>query len=201
MADGGHVEADDTREAILDATYRVLCDRGYADLSMRAIAEESGKSKSLLHYHFDTKDDLLLAFLDRFVETLDELLAESESEHPRDRLIGFVDRFVAGPNETDRQSLWLALVEFRVRAAHDERFREQLARTDRAKVGAIARIIEDGVDEGAFREVDPEETAELIASALDGARTRQATIEADSAPEDVRDAIVAIVDDHLVEST
>ncbi|PSQ42055.1 TetR family transcriptional regulator, partial [Halobacteriales archaeon QS_9_68_42] len=54
---------EETRERITNATYRALCDHGYAALTMQDIADECDCSKSLLHYHFDTKEDLLVELL------------------------------------------------------------------------------------------------------------------------------------------
>lgn len=69
----GSEVSGDTREAIVRATYRALCANGYADTTISAIAAEFEKSKSLLYYHYDGKDDLLEEFL-RFV--LDQLESE-----------------------------------------------------------------------------------------------------------------------------
>ncbi|GAA0475047.1 hypothetical protein GCM10008985_34420 [Halococcus dombrowskii] len=55
---------DETIEEIMDATYRALCKHGYAALRMQDIADETTKSKAALHYHYDSKHDLLLSFLD-----------------------------------------------------------------------------------------------------------------------------------------
>lgn len=193
-------EGAETREEIMSATYRVLCDRGYADLSMRAIAEELGKSKSLLHYHYDTKDDLLLAFLDRFLDRLDDYLDEAtiEADTHRERLVGFVDQFVVDPDASNRQSFWLALLELRLRAPHDPEFHDRLARNNEAIIDTLAGVIQDGIQAGEFRDVDADRTAETIYTALEGARTRQATLGTTEAPERIRETLLEFVVDDLV---
>lgn len=190
-------EQPDAREEIMRATYHILCAEGYAGLTMRAIATEAGTSKSLIHYHYDTKDDLLLAFLDRFIDRLDKFLAEiqAETDDHEARLVAFLDRFVVEPDEDERQSFWRALLELRLRAAHDEEFREQLEANNEAIREALTAIIAEGIADGAFREVDPRATADLILDALEGARTRQATLGTDDAPlgthESVREHVVS----------
>lgn len=188
----------DTREEIMSATYRVLCEQGYADLSMRAIAAELGKSKSLLHYHYDTKDELLLAFLDRFLDRLDRWIDDVEADTHRERLLQFVDRFVVEPDEEDRQGFWLALLELRLRAPHDAAFQERLTTTNEAVIATLATIVEDGNEAGEFRDVDAHRVAETIVSALEGARTRQATLEAAEAPERVSETIREFIVKDLV---
>lgn len=57
---------EESVEAIVQAALRCLARKGSESLAMREIADEAGVSKSLLHYHFKTKEDLLLAVIDRF---------------------------------------------------------------------------------------------------------------------------------------
>ncbi|HET7323460.1 MAG TPA: helix-turn-helix domain-containing protein, partial [Halococcus sp.] len=64
----------DTTDELMHATYRALCKHGYANLTMQDIADESTKSKAALHYHYDTKQDLLLAFLSFLYERFEERL-------------------------------------------------------------------------------------------------------------------------------
>lgn len=47
---------------ILEATERVLQSQGYAAISVRRIASEAGMKTPLIHYHFETTEDLLIAF-------------------------------------------------------------------------------------------------------------------------------------------
>jgi AcrR family transcriptional regulator len=54
----------DTARSILAATKRVLLDIGYARLSTRTIAEEAGVPLSQIHYHFGSKQKLVLAVLE-----------------------------------------------------------------------------------------------------------------------------------------
>ncbi len=64
------------------ATYRALCAHGYADLTMQRIADEAGKSKSLLHYHYGTKQELLVAFLDYLFDRFEARVAATEGDAP-----------------------------------------------------------------------------------------------------------------------
>jgi AcrR family transcriptional regulator len=53
--------AADTRALILEAAGRRLLADGYAGLSTRKVAEEAGVPLSQLHYHFGSKQGLILA--------------------------------------------------------------------------------------------------------------------------------------------
>ena len=54
----------DTRLRILAAAKGVLLEAGYAHLSTRGIAEAAGVPLSQIHYHFGSKQNLMLALLD-----------------------------------------------------------------------------------------------------------------------------------------
>jgi AcrR family transcriptional regulator len=54
----------DTRLRILTAAKGALLDVGYANLSTRGIAEAAGVPLSQIHYHFGSKQNLMLAVLD-----------------------------------------------------------------------------------------------------------------------------------------
>jgi AcrR family transcriptional regulator len=53
-----------TRTLILDAARRRLLADGYAGLSTRKVAEEAGVPLSQLHYHFGSKQGLILALFE-----------------------------------------------------------------------------------------------------------------------------------------
>ena len=161
---------------IMDGVYSALRAHGYADLTMQDIADECSKSKSLLHYHYDTKEDLLVAFLDYVVSDSEERIAARADEPPVERLVEFVGWFVFAPDEAEREAFHIALLELRTQGPFNERIREQLARSDRLLRGTVADILADGIEAGVFRDVDVEETAALLVATLDGARTRQITL-------------------------
>ena len=58
------VVEQDTRLRILAAAKVVLLEVGYAKLSTRGIAEAAGVPLSQIHYHFGSKQNLMLAVLD-----------------------------------------------------------------------------------------------------------------------------------------
>ncbi|MFO1393552.1 MAG: helix-turn-helix domain-containing protein [Steroidobacteraceae bacterium] len=57
-------DAGDTKTRILEAAFRRLAQQGYAALSTREIARDAGVNHALIHYHFRTKDQLVIAVLD-----------------------------------------------------------------------------------------------------------------------------------------
>lgn len=177
-ADGGQPE--DSHEEMMRATYRALCSNGFANLTMQDIADEMGKSRTLLHYHYDTKDELLEAYLDRMIGWLRDRLAASETEHPVDRLAEFIEFFVIEPG-TEPQSFARAILEMRLQAIHNDTFSEKLTVHYRENVAAVVDILADGIEAEVFTDIDPAAIGEAIYTAMVGARTYQITLDAGDA--------------------
>jgi AcrR family transcriptional regulator len=170
-------------DEILDGVYSALCTHGYADLTMQDIADECDKSTSLLHYHYDTKEELLIAFLEHIIDDYERRLAEESDQPPERRLVTVLARFVFEPDDDERQSFHLALLEMRSQGPFSERIRDQLEQSDAVLRGTLADILRDGIEAGVFESVDADRTAALLVAALDGARTRQITL-GEGQPED-----------------
>lgn len=167
-------DATDSRERIMDATYRALIGTGYADLTMSDIAAESETSTSLLHYHFDTKEDLLVAFLDHVIERLQTDFDAAAELDPTARLCELLHLYILDPTETEREAFHAALVELRSQAPYNERYRERFRRSDALLTAELANILQEGAETGMFERgfEDPERVAVLLLSTADGARTR-----------------------------
>jgi len=177
------------------ATYRALCRHGYADLTMQDIADEWSKSKAALHYHYDTKRGLLLAFLDHLFESYTDRVADADEGTPRERLHALVGDALDPPRAGAARELRTALFEVKAQAPHDDAFRERLERFDRYLHDEIRGIVGDGVDDGTFVDVDPSEVATLLVTFVNGAHSRRVTLGEDGgAP----DAIRSYIDAHLV---
>ena len=173
---GAHTDAAaDTHDAIRAATYRALCEHGYSDTTIQHIADEFEKSKSLLYYHYEDKDELLAAFMRHLLDRLAEELTV-DGDDPYDDLRTLVDCLVPVPMDAADRRFRRVLLEIRTRAPHDEGYREQFRRSDRLVRDAFADVIARGIEQGRFRETDPEQAAEFIHTALLGTMERGVTL-------------------------
>ena len=59
-------------EAFLDAAERLLIEVGYAGITTRRLAQETGANAGLVHYYFDSMEELFLQVLERFTQRLIE---------------------------------------------------------------------------------------------------------------------------------
>ncbi len=167
-------------DEILEATWRALCTHGYAELTMQDIADETTKSKAALHYHYDSKHDLLAAFLDhvatRFQARVTDGAAAADGDGA-DRLCAAIDAALSPPETGDIEDMQTALLELKAQAPHNSAFRERIREADEQFCDFLADIIAEGIDDGSIRpDVDPEETAHFIVTMFAGAQLRQVSV-------------------------
>jgi AcrR family transcriptional regulator len=170
-------EPASTREAIMQATYVALAEHGYADLTIQRISDEFDKSKSLLYHHYESKDALLVDFMGFMLEqiTADLPLAEQPNAYETFMVgIHYIFEDMLAPERSDFVS---ALLELRAQATHNDTYREQINANERFLQDRFAEIIESGIEEGTFRDVDPHRTAQFVLSVLDGAVLRSTTVD------------------------
>ena len=64
------------KDAILDATDRLLARFGYRKMTVEDIAVEAGIGKGTIYLHFASKEEVVLSHIDRIVDGLQERLKE-----------------------------------------------------------------------------------------------------------------------------
>jgi AcrR family transcriptional regulator len=74
---------DATRKALLDAAEDLLISKGVAGITTRKVAEQAGVNQALVHYHFGTIEELLVAALERVSV---QVKARSQEIYQPDRL-------------------------------------------------------------------------------------------------------------------
>jgi AcrR family transcriptional regulator len=77
---------------ILAAAQRVLVDKGFSGLTLRAIAQESGENSAMVQYYFGNKEGLVKAMIDSvFRDDQQDAAAAMSTGTADDRLPRFVD--------------------------------------------------------------------------------------------------------------
>jgi AcrR family transcriptional regulator len=82
------------RQRILDTAFRLFYAHGPRGVGVDTVILESGVAKATLYKHFRSKDDLVLAYLDRVDQIWFGQLrasAREAGEDPRDQLVGLFD--------------------------------------------------------------------------------------------------------------
>ena len=175
MAEQPGRPSSDADEEIMRATYRALQQHGYADLTIKRIAEEYGKSTAAIHYHYETKEDLVAAFLDYILDAFVDTIHEVETTDPEQRLELLLDQLLVAPEE--HHELLIAILEMRSQAPYNKAFAERFQQNDEYVRYMLQTVIDHGISEGIFREADSEHVARALMTIVDGGRTRAAVLE------------------------
>lgn len=175
MADPPERTFSETDEAIMEATYRALREHGYADLTIKRIADEYGKSTAAVHYYYDTKDELLAAFLDYLLEQFVDSIHGVETTDPEERLELLLDELLVKPQENP--DLSIALLEMRSQAPYKEAFSERFQQNDEYIRYMLKAVVNHGIDEGVFDDVDADHITRSLMTIVDGGRTRAVVLD------------------------
>ncbi|HTO68357.1 MAG TPA: helix-turn-helix domain-containing protein [Myxococcota bacterium] len=136
---------EESRQRILDAAAEIAGERGYDGTSIALVSERSGLPASSIYWHFQDKDRLLAAVIERsFARWLDGMSAwlrpraeQSRLEHLRLGLRTTAKALLDSP-EFLRLGLMLALERRPAEASARTRFLEVRARTMERLVAAFA---------------------------------------------------------------
>jgi AcrR family transcriptional regulator len=75
---------ESSKDAILDAAEAIVREQGAAHLTLDAAAERAGLSKGGILYHFQTKDSLLVALVERMTQAFQGLYEEARARMGND---------------------------------------------------------------------------------------------------------------------
>lgn len=125
------------RAQITDALRRVMATRGYSGASIQAIAREAKLAPGLVHYHFSSKSEILLALVAELAAVVTARVHARVRALPedaaRERLDAWIDAHVALGSDADPTAVasWVvvgteALRDDDVRAAYEQALQQDL---------------------------------------------------------------------------
>jgi len=186
----------EAKAEIAAAVERALGEHGYERLTTAKIAAEYDKSEAGLYYYYDSKDEMIAAFLDHAAAEFGAELSGIAGD-PETRLRGACERLFLAPGD-EGAGLHVAIMELLSHAPYNETLRDPLRDLEGAALDALADIVRDGVEEEAFRDVDPRATAAFLLAAGDGSTGFHVALEMDVG-DDLRAGWSAYVDSLLAE--
>ncbi|KTG26586.1 TetR/AcrR family transcriptional regulator [Haloferax profundi] len=182
------------KEEIAQAVRTALAKHGYARLTTKKVAAESEKSEAGLYYYYDSKDEMIVAFLESSVDYLARNLDQIDADGPEARLRAVCDILLVDEDDEAARGVNIAVMELLSHAPHNETLRGPLLQMEQHTLGVIADIVRDGVEQGVFRDVDPDGTAALILSATDGYTGFALALGMDGVGDELRGALSAYID-------
>lgn len=156
-----------TRDAILDATDRLLARYGYKKMTIDDLAAEVGIGKGSVYLHFSSKQEIALSHIDRIIERLkvrlNEIAGRKTSAEERLRLMlleRVLFRFDSVQHYTQSLNDLLASLRPKLLERRKNYFEEE--------AGIFAAVIEEGKRAGIFAKTNSLETAHTLLQATNG---------------------------------
>lgn len=154
-----------TSEKILQTANRLFVKKGYTATSMREIAAETGIGKATIYYHFPDKESIASALIKGTFSEMKEALQMMEVERdPRERIKVAVTISVEYLLES---ADIISVVRREVTGSRDV-MQNEYKNFFQKYLNLLADGIRSGIDQGVFRPVNPEETARVLLSMIQG---------------------------------
>jgi TetR/AcrR family transcriptional regulator, fatty acid metabolism regulator protein len=160
--------AGERKDQIVRATVECITKYGYHNFSMQDVARTAGVSKGIIHYYFLNKDDLMMSVLDKVAGDIERVLvADIEaSADPIRKLETFIH--ICFDVVRNTKEYYQVNMDFWTQINQKPEVRTVIARHYAKFRETCAKVIEEGVQKGAFKAVNPIEQASVVIAIIDG---------------------------------
>jgi AcrR family transcriptional regulator len=158
------VSSATTREAILDATDRLLARYGFKKMTIDDLAREVGIGKGSVYLHFPSKEEIALSHIDRLIERLKERMRNiAATDAPVEQRLRemLIERAVYRFDSIQHYTQSLDELLSNLRTSLLERRRRYFA--DEARI--LADLVTEGQQNGVFKEGDAFDLGQTLVSA------------------------------------
>jgi AcrR family transcriptional regulator len=197
MSENEDAVPPEAKAQVADAVRAALAKHGYARLTTAKIAAESDKSEAGLYYYYDSKDEMIAAFLETAADYSARDLEAAAGDDPEARLRAACDRLFVDREDEDARGVNVAVMELLSHAPYNETLRGPLEDLEGNTLDHLATIVADGVEEGVFRDVDPEGVAAFLLAAANGSTGFYLALGMDDAGAVLHEQVDAYVDSLL----
>ncbi len=177
------MRGSETRRQIVETAARLIYEQGYAATGVSQILRASGTGSSSLYHYFGSKDELLIAVLDRYLERLDDEIVEPSRaaiDDPIERVFRILDFYRGVLTATGcRLGCPIGNLAGEVSDTHPK-IREKLAELFAAWRRAVERCLREA-GEGLRPDVDPEALSIFVLTVMEGG-VMQARVERSPRP-------------------
>lgn len=129
---------DDKKRQMADSTIAALKELGYANTTLRDIAQKSDLSLGMLHYYFEDKSDLIVFCVERYKQAfIDNMIAAVAEARNREQVIALLSGALATAISDDGAThrLWY---DIRTQAMFDRSFAPVVAEIEAAMIEVLA---------------------------------------------------------------
>jgi AcrR family transcriptional regulator len=163
---------DIRKTQIIEAALRKFSQVGTYNATLDDIAKEAGMSKGGIAYYYSSKDGLVKEVFKAFFERIFLRSKETMDQYtePMDKLLSF--GWLYDVNDPDATPGYQLLFDFMSMAVLDEECRQIYHEWVNGWVILLKQALIDGIEQGKFKDIDPESTARSISSIYHGIAMR-----------------------------
>lgn len=156
------------REELLKATYQVLLEKPFKDVTLEDIAARAGVSKGVTVYYFRTKEEIFRAC---WIWLTDRITARMKARvmaaaDPEEALVAVVDSVFQGADEL--RGFYTIYLDFLSQGTRNPVFRQVNVDFYEMCRELNFAIVTEGIRQGVFRKVDLSEAAAVGRAVIDG---------------------------------
>jgi TetR/AcrR family transcriptional regulator, regulator of cefoperazone and chloramphenicol sensitivity len=161
---------DSRQQALVQAAFDLIAERGLEGLRTREIAARAGMNIAMVHYYFAGKESLISGVVDFLADQFTNIQAAPVAEGKLSPLQRLQQEFADSRLYTEKHpKLCIVYEELFLRSRRDPSILPMLQYLERYWFGDIESILKDGIQEGVFRsDIDIELAANMIMSLLRG---------------------------------
>ncbi len=158
------------QQEILMAALQAFAEKGYDKTTIEDIVRISGLSKGTLYWYFTNKEAIFAALVNMVFEgmwqPIEAVSQQTIGQPPPDRLRQLLLNMSVA---VDDSLNWVGLyADFFNQAWQNPPLRDQFREFYTRLTGAIVPIVQQGIDDGTFRQVDAAVATRMLVGALDG---------------------------------
>jgi len=160
--------SEERRNQILDAASEVFAEKGFQKARMDDIAEKASLSKGALYWYFKNKDSIVIQIFNRIfsreAEDFKGLINSPESS--ADRITYYTGRAIKDVNRLIKFAP--VAYEFLSLAFRQKFFKGAFKSYLQEYMNFMIPIIQQGVESGEFKEIDPKDAAIALGAIFEG---------------------------------
>ena len=161
--------SEERKNQILEAALVVFAEKGFEKARMDDIVAESGLSKGTLYWYFKNKEDIIINLINQIIfrDEFKLLEAVAHSDAPaQEALTKFMETILADLKKIE--PFYPIFYEIYAMATRSKVFKKFFEEYMLRYLELLTPIIAKGIEEGSYKDVDPETVAVALGGLIEG---------------------------------
>ncbi len=160
--------ASERKGQIVDATVECITRLGYHNFSMQDVAKTAGLSKGIIHYYFLSKDELMMAVLEKVASNIEAGMREKmrSAADPMEKISIFIQACFEVVRSA--KEYYQVNMDFWTQINQKDEVRTAIANHYKQFRDTACAVLNEGIANGGFKKVNPQTYSSFIIALVDG---------------------------------